>query len=218
MKNFVNKIYSVFSLKLARWFILIGFICLAAYEFFSFLSGLTIEGLQGAAAYYTVNLIIGAAVVVGLFLGYYKGKEPVLIVSFITYLVLRVSGAMFFDRMIILYDGAPATLFLYWIFCLFFALAIIAFTVFAILVFLFKLQKVKLGVQISYLCVLFFGFLAWIFSIVFAANGGGWGYALFPLFLCGSFLFVPGILEEIFPGELEDAAPKAEPQPEEKSE
>ena len=202
MKQLLDKVYSLFSQQLAKWFILAGISCFGLMVFISFLSSM-IDFPQEALNYIVV-FAFGGLICAGLFVGHYMNKEPILVVAFLAYIFMLLYQTILSDTWGASFLGnAGAPYVLHWVFELLYSLAIASFVVIAFLVYLFKFKKMKLALEISYLASLGLGFLAWIFNIVYAANGGGWTVAVVPLFQVGSLLMVPGLLEELLPGELD---------------
>ena len=202
MKQLVDKVYNLFSQQLAKWFILAGMVCFGLMVFISFLSNMI--DFPQEAFYYIVVFAFGALICAGLFTGHYLNKEPVLVVAFLAYIFMLLYQTILSDTWgasFLANAGVPYIL--HWVFELIYSLAVAAFVALAFLVYLFKFRKLKFALEISYLAALGFGFLAWIFNIVYAANGGGWTIAVVPLFQVCSLLMVPGLLEELLPGELD---------------
>ena len=213
MKQLLDKVYGLFSQFLSKWFILIGIACLAVYSLITLIGGLTQNG--GEAFYYILAFLFNIAIVAGIAIGHYKGKEPILIITFLAYLVLlfsrRVVGCA---AGISVFEYANTGYILHWVFAFIFGLALGTFLVSALLIYLFKLKGAKIVLQISFLLAIAFGFLAEIFGIVSAASDNDWTTAITPLLEVGALLMVPAILEEVLPAELEE---KRE-EPEEKAE
>ena len=202
MKQLVDKVYNLFSQQLSKWFILAGIACFGLMVFISFLAGMI--GMPEEALYYIVVFAFGGLICAGLFVGHYMNKEPILAIAFLAYIFMLLYQTILSDTWGASFLGnAGAPYVLNWVFSLIYAFALAAFIVLAFLVYLFKLRKLKLAVEISYLATLFCGFLAWIFGIVYAANGAGWTNGVLPLLQVCSLLMIPGLLEELLPGELD---------------
>ena len=209
MKQLVDKVYNLFSQQLAKWFILAGIACFGLMVFISFLASMI--ALPEEAFNYILVFAFGGLVCAGLVFGHYRSREPVLVVAFLAYIFMLLYQTILSDTWGASFLGNASVLYvLHWVFELIYSLAVAAFIALAFLVYLFKFRKLKLALEISYLASLFFGFLAWIFNIVYAANGGGWSVAVVPLFQVGSLLMVPGLLEELLPGELDGREEAAE--------
>ena len=202
MKRLLDRGYELFSKQLHAIFILSGICAFGLYAFISFMGSIILYPEEALS--YTITLFVNAAIISGLIYGHYKGKDPVLLVSLLAYFVLffnsRFTGAMWGLSYI---SKAPVTYVLMWIFFLLFALALGCLTVSLLLVYLFKIRKAKYFLEASYLVTLGFGYLAWIFGIVFAASGGNWLDGVLPLLEVTSLLMLPGLLESILPGELD---------------
>ena len=208
MNEPLDTAYGIFSQKLSKLFILIGLCAFALEIFIAFLAD-TI-GYSQEIFNYLVTFVFLGLIAVGLFYGHYKSKEPIWAISFIGFLFLRVYQGIVSDSFGVSFlanAGAPRILL--WVFTLIYDVAFVAFLVFVALVYLFKIKKLKMALQISYLATLGFAFLAWVFGIVFAATGGAWENAVLPLFEATSLLFLPGMLEDHLPGELETPSEEA---------
>ena len=218
MKNICDKFYYFISQQLARIFVFVGLGCYAAYIFVGFLGGMI--NTPEEALYYFVSLAFSGLVLAGLLFGYLKGNERLLVVALVAFLVIRAQSDFVSSLWGLSFVGnATTTYILHWVFEFLFALAVGTFITFVVLNYFFKLFKLNLALEISFFAVLAFGVLSWIFGIVYAAEGYGWTNGVLPLFLVGAYLFVPGVLEELFPGELEGLPPvQKEAEPEEKAE
>lgn len=202
MKDLLDKAYNLFSEKLSRWMILAGIICFGLEIFISFLDD--IISYPQETLNYLIVLIFFGLILAGIVFGHYKNREPLLVIAFIGFLFTRLYQGIVSDSWGVSALGqAGAPFVLHWLFNLFFDLAFVTFLVFAFLVYLFRFRKLKLALEISFFATLFFGFLAWIFDIVYAANGFGWSFGVLPLFHLCSLLMIPGLLEELLPGELD---------------
>lgn len=202
MKNLLDKTYDLFASRLNKWFILAGIASLGLNALFTFIGG--VSSLGSEAFYYIVLLAFQALIIVGLIVGHYRNKEPLLFFAFIAFLVLlaqgSVVGATFGASAL---GQADTTYVLRWVFSLIYAIVLGCFLVCILLVYLFKVKLVVLVLKASFFLSLIFGVVAWIFGIVYAANGYGWTNAIIPLLEVGSLLMIPGLLEELLPGELD---------------
>ena len=202
MKDLLDKTYDLFSQRLSKWFIFAGIVCFGLEIFISFLDDMIAMPEEALNAF--IVLAFFGLILAGIVFGHYKDKEPLLVVAFIGFLFTRLYSGIVSDSWGASFLGqAGAPYVLHWLFNLFFDLAFAAFLVFAFFVYLLKFRRMKLALEISFVATLFFGFLAWIFDIVYAANGFGWSFGVLPLFHLGSLLMIPGLLEELLPGELE---------------
>ncbi|MBO4286462.1 MAG: hypothetical protein J5880_03925 [Bacilli bacterium] len=204
----LGKVYNLFSERLSKWFIFAGIVCLALDVLIGFIGD--IAGWPEEALYYILVFICEGAIVAGLAIGHYRNKEPILVVAFLTFLILTFFRVALNSPLgMSVLGNAEAPYVLNWVFSLIYGLALGCFLITVLLVYLFKLKKANIVLEISYLASLALGLLAWIFGIVAAASGYAWTNAVLPLLQVGSLLMIPGLLEELFPGEL-DGAKEAE--------
>jgi len=209
MRNLLNRAYDIFSQELSKWFILAGLAALGLSVFIGFLGSMI--DLPQEALYFVIAFLFNVAIILGLVIGHYQNKEPLLAVAFIVFLALLVSGDVVGNTSgASILGNAGATYVLNWVFKLLYALALGTFAVCIAIVYLFKVKKVTIVLKGSYLVTLFFAYLSWIFGIVYAATGGGWTNGVIPLFEATSLLMIPGILEELLPGELEEERKETE--------
>lgn len=202
MNKTFDKAYDVFSKDQSKWMILGGIACYALFVFIGFIAG--IIGMPSETLYYIFLFLFKAAILAGIGYGYYLKKEPVLIFSLVAFLIV-----LFYDNTVGNAQGirflqnADASWIVYWIFGFVFGLAIGVFTISALLLYFFRKKKAALVFKISFFAVLFFGIATWVCGIIAAACGNGWSLGVLPLFEACSLIMVPGLFEEIRPGETE---------------
>ena len=203
MKNLLNKTYDLFSSRLNKWFIFAGVCALCLSIFIKFL-GSVIE-LPQESFYYILVLVFDGLIAAGILVGHYKSKEPVLLVSLIVFLAFLFSSSVVNSAFGMSFIGnAPTPSILDWVFTFIYGISLGVFLVCLLLTYLFKVKKVQLVVKASFFLTLAFGILYWVFNLVSLADGANWTSAILPLLEVVSLLMVPGLLEELLPGELDE--------------
>lgn len=209
MKKLLDTAYELFSKQLSKIFILSGICAFGLASFISFMGSIILYPEETLS--YTITLFVNAAIIAGLIYGHYKGRDPILLVSLLAYLILffnsRFVGAMWGLSTL---GESPVTYVLMWIFFFIFGIALACFAISLLIVYLFKIKEAKYFLECSYLVTLFFGYIAWIFGIVFAASGGDWVNGVVPLLEVTALLMVPGLFESIFPGEVDTVVKETE--------
>ena len=206
MKNICDKFYYLISQQAARLFVFIGLGCYAALALFGFIAGMI--NAPGEFLYLILSLLLNGAILAGLTIGYLKSNDKFMLISIIVVLAFMLAndGVTNFAGLSNL-GNMPGSYILNWVFSLLLGISVIAFIVFVILNYFFKKYQLNFLLELTYFLVLIFAVLCEISGIVLAADGRGWENALLPILTAGSYLFIPGILEELFPGELEGLPP-----------
>lgn len=204
MKELIDRGYRIFSQKLNKWFIYFGICSFALFALLAFVSGVSTPGQGQEVLYYLVYLVFEGLTIAGIIIGHYRSREPLLLVSIIVFLVFLTQKLVLGPTFgVSILEYASTAYVLQWIFGLINAISVGFLLVFLVLAYLFKIKKVSFALKLSFFISLFTGLLSWVFGIVYAANDGGWFEALDSLLITGSLLMLPGLFEELLPGELD---------------
>ena len=193
--NFFDNIYDFIAKTWKHVFAIIGFAAAGAAILLGFIGGLTMtEGKE--FLYYFVDFLFEGALLAGVVLGFYRNNRRMLFGSFIGFFTL-----LFAQTCVGAFSGlswlsnAEGAYIAYWVFDLFYGLAVGAYLVFLVLVYLFGFKGLEKVLHYVYLAVFPFGVLAWILGIVAAASGDvNWTTAIVPLLEAAAFLFFPAVL------------------------
>lgn len=227
MNNFFDNVYDFIAKKFRYVFALVGFGAAAAALLLNFIGGLTAsDGKE--FLYCLIDLLFEGALLTGVVLGYFRRNKRLVFGSFIAFFTLlfsqtcvaSFSGLGYLGDM----EGAYVA---YWVFRLFYGIAVGAYLVFMVLVYLFNFRGLEKVSHYIFLAVFPFGVLAWILGIVAAANTNvNWTAAIVPLLEAAAFLFFPAVLalgvevpqeleEEVAPAQEEIQEEPVEPEVEE---
>ncbi len=202
--KFFENVYGFIAKKWDKIFVLVGLGCYALGLIFTFIGQLT--DTNGKAIFLSlVSLVLNGAILAGLVFGYFFKKKNILLVSLIVFLAFTLQNGLISQaQLVIAVDPNNGAQVASWIFGLFFDLALTAYIVLLVLIYIFNFKKLDKVSHIVYLAVFPLGLLAWIMGIVYTANQGSWYNAILPLIEAASFLFIPAFLATNVFGELEE--------------